>query len=631
MAEPISPMVLKGATDLTIALFKAFFARKGEGHKSAIKTNIEPHIAATLRKCSHIKTILNPHHPADFLSIHATQRFIQNKDTHDHYEMVDYIRGAANNVILTGTGGSGKSMFTRYLWLSMFVHSDGRIPLFIELRNLNSMQMNDDLSFFIRHSINLGKSSLTEDDYKSHLKNGDFVIILDGFDELVNEKSEAIQKQIIELSDNYPETKFVVTSRPDDKFAAWPSYEVIRVAPMEKEDVVELIEKAEFTDEYKVAFIKKLKTTDLFSKHRSFLSNPLLASMMLLTFSHNFDIPDRMHLFYQQAFDALYQRHDSYKPGGFKRQFKSGLPEDMMKRLLSYFCLITYYDERFSFTREEVLSVIEKAKMLSSINAQSSDILDDMCMCICFLIQDGQQYTFSHRSFQEYFCSYCLAYVSQAKFESLVIRFSRRVNDQVLSLLFDMNPDLLRRLFVLPMSERYRDALQIGVKSKSVALFMEEAEMEFMVESLSRHHSGSSDSTASPMPILLNCDSELYAYTRAIERIHNKKATPSAADRKKGEAAVEKLLSIAAKERGRLSIKGKGGHIIFKTRSEQFGNIADATEVGGWVRSNTLEKIFMDTHMATYVLNKLRIANEFISEQKKIEKTSSNAMDDIFS
>ena len=57
-----------------------------------------------------------------------------------------------------------------------------------------------------------------------------------------------------------------------------------------------------------------------------------------------------MHLFYQQAFDALYQRHDSYKPGGYKREFRAKLSEDVFKAVVSYFCLLTYYQEKFSFS-----------------------------------------------------------------------------------------------------------------------------------------------------------------------------------------------------------------------------------------------------------------------------------------
>ena len=59
-------------------------------------------------------------------------------------------------------------------------------------------------------------------------------------------------------------------------------------------------------------FIDNVKK-HLYDKHKSFLSNPLLTTMMLLTFDQFAEIPEKMFLFYEQAFDTLFLKHDATK------------------------------------------------------------------------------------------------------------------------------------------------------------------------------------------------------------------------------------------------------------------------------------------------------------------------------
>ncbi|MEI9987831.1 MAG: NACHT domain-containing protein [Aliidongia sp.] len=531
LVSEIAAMVLKGSTELGTTLINAYAKRAVETNPEKLKllkSNITPHIDSTFLKCSVIKTLLNPHRPANFLSIYATQRFHISDEKLDHYGLVDYIKESESNIILTGTGGSGKSMFTRYLWLSLFIDGAGRIPLFIEMRNINGISM-DSIFAYIHYSISQGQASLTEKDYREHLHKGDFTIILDGFDELLQEKKDSIQNQIIQLTENYPKTRIIVTSRPDTGFSSWPSFEVASVSPLERNDVMELIEKSEFDDESKSLFLKRLRGTNLFQRHHSFLTNPLLASMMLLTFSHNFDIPDRMHLFYQQAFDALYQRHDSYKAGGFKRQFKTKLSEDVFKRTISYFCLITYYEEVFTFTRDEAIEALKKAINLAEAKADAPDLLDDLNGCVCFLIVDGLQYIFSHRSFQEYFAASCMAHVSSDKFESLISKFSKRPNDQVITLLADMNPEALRRLYILPVSDRFSDKIQLSSRIKSVSLFHEYTKMVFCISPpkiVPRTRGTGQLKSAVRASITLIGDGEFYDFVRLVEHLYRKGRSP---------------------------------------------------------------------------------------------------------
>jgi hypothetical protein len=643
MADSLAPIILKGAADLIATMFKAYFSRSEKSSSSAQKLplNITPHIEATFNKCKVIKTLLNPHRPAEFLSIYATQRLtLSNGVTHDHYAMVDYIRSTAKNLIITGSGGTGKSMFTRYLWLSMFVHSEGRIPLFIELRNINNITISG-INSFILSSINLGNASLDEDDFRKYLSNGDFVIILDGYDEVSSDKKDGVKRDIIYLTEHYPDLKIIVTSRPDGDFTSWPSFEVATVAPLQKNDLIQLIELAEFEEESKGKFIERIKRTEIFHEHYSFLSNPLLASMMLLTFSHNFTIPERMHLFYEQAFDALYQRHDSYKPGGYKREFKTGISEDVLKRVLSYFCFQTYLREKLTFTREEVTQALTAAINAASARVDAAKLLSDLEVCVCFLILDGPEYTFSHRSFQEYFCSYCMPFVDASKFRELVIRFSHRVNDQVVRLLSDMNPELFRRLYVLPMAEKYAKELQIDSSQKSIAVFFEDTETKFELQLAhqSEIEKNKRKSTAiRDCMISYNTSGEFSYFVETINRLHVKNETIKAANeriklhgytRKKDNTAASGIFRyLNVNESAAVNISGLNGKMLYVVREANNRNKNEIKKEEVY-EDDKIDVIFMKSYMYEFMKDRLLTANEYVLQQRKDEKQYTDAIDEF--
>lgn len=437
-----------------------------------VRTDLGPHLENTFNKCIRIKTLINPATQSDFLSIYSTQRFTFDGKDIDHYDLIDHFRKSSKHAIVTGTGGAGKSMFMRYLWLSLFVESDGKIPIFVELRSLNKMTQAD-IAPYLFHTLTRGKSKLSIESFRKGLERGEFYVILDGYDELNESIRDKVQEAIVELTEDYPTTSVIVSSRPDQQFASWQNFDVIEVAPLRKEDTIELIEKVDFDDTIKVRFIEKIKLDQFYAANESFLSNPLLASMMLLAFGQNYDIPEKMHQFYELAFEALYKRHDSYKPRGFKRQFMSTKDEDEFRRVFSYFCLLTFYDQKFEFNQNTLNKYISSAIELNHSTFSPDSYVADLCDAVCILIKDGSQYAFPHRSFQEYFAAYCLSYVTKKNFLNILLELCKRPNEQTILMIRDMNPELLRDEFVVPMATKYKDVLKNVTNERNIAKFME--------------------------------------------------------------------------------------------------------------------------------------------------------------
>ncbi|WP_029144166.1 NACHT domain-containing protein [Methylotenera mobilis] len=119
----------------------------------------------------------------------------------------------AQNYVIEGTVGQGKSVFLRYLCLQeLKENSTGRIPIFIELRTIekhlsleNAIKAGlDNLGFVINDAL-----------YEFYLKSGKIVLLLDGFDELPSKHILSVMEELECLSVKYSSLQVIVTSRPD--------------------------------------------------------------------------------------------------------------------------------------------------------------------------------------------------------------------------------------------------------------------------------------------------------------------------------------------------------------------------------------------------------------------------------
>ncbi|TPI34869.1 NACHT domain-containing protein [Mesorhizobium sp. B3-1-9] len=485
--------------------------------KDEIKTDLGPHLSAAFEKCTKLKTILSDE-IINFLDIYSDQNFSSEGLKFDQYDLVSKIRENSSSVIV-GTGGGGKSMFMRYLWLSYFEDPRGKIPFFLELRQLNRFT-HESIEDFIFHTIIKSGSKISQPNFQRSLHQGHFILFLDGFDEINFEKRQPIENLIINLKSAHPKLTIIVTSRPDDRFSGWHQFHIVKVEPLDKKKAIQLLEKAPFDNSKIDKIVSKIKTDHLYDTHTSFLSNPLLAYMMLVTFSYNPDIPKKMFLFYEQAFEALYHRHDLTK-GGYSRQFHSTLDKQEFIRQLSYFCLTSYYDEAFEFRDETLRLYVERAKSIEGSTYDSGRFIKDVMESICLLKKEGIEYDFTHRSFQEYFAAYCIARVASRNVERIFEKFAARYNDQVLGMVYDINKDLFREKYIIPMRKAYKKIYdmksEVGIPEK----YFREISGRFTITRVERKLSPSKSRRPRERDwqITLNSSGNFDAFDRNIQRL----------------------------------------------------------------------------------------------------------------
>lgn len=371
------------------------------------------------------------------------------------------ILSIGHKIIITGTGGIGKSMLMKHCFMNAIV-STNLIPVLIELRGLNEYEKNNIsiIKYIYDVLCNFG-FKLEQEYFEYSLETGCYLILFDGYDEVKSTLSQIVTKEITDFCNKYSDNYTIMSSRPLDEFIGWSDFVEYESMLLTKEQALSLVAKLDYDEELKEKFRKQLDE-ELYDKYQSFASNPVLLTIMLMTFEERISIPDRKTDFYEQAFATLFHKHDAMKKGKYRREKMSGLGYEDFKKVFSYFCFRTFFKNQFEFSEKTVLENIERAKVkvLPYEDFKPTDYLDDMNKVVCMLVHEGLNYRFSHRSFQEYFAAVYTTQLSdneQKQFlHSWLKSLDGRMTSDFLDILCELQPDrCLKNILYGPLKELY--------------------------------------------------------------------------------------------------------------------------------------------------------------------------------
>jgi predicted NACHT family NTPase len=295
-------------------------------------------IEENIARFSMVKTIISSNTPIPLLDLYVNLNLAGANQAHRDEDFLKEI-DRYKNVLFAATAGAGKSMLMRYLYLRFLETQTERLPILIELRELNQLP-DATLQEHICAKIAEYIEGFSPQQLRYALDSGRLLLFLDGFDEVNYDKRKEREHQINELAGRYKNLSVFVSSRPAESFASWERFHVFNVQPFTQKQVELLIDHVPYDEDAKALFRRKLKE-GLYESHKEFLRNPLLTIMMLLTLAQFAEVPAKIHLFYEYAFEALFGRHDVTK-AGFQRKRHTALAMDDFKRLFAYFCMITY-------------------------------------------------------------------------------------------------------------------------------------------------------------------------------------------------------------------------------------------------------------------------------------------------
>ncbi len=399
---------METSTGLTLlSIFKDPLMKLSKGFKDEFlhifDNGLPEYIDNFYDKFSKTKTFIYREEKVDFYDIFFPVNIKNRNENFDTNSDLKKILNKYNFITLIGSAGSGKSMLMKHIFLST-VNQSYRIPIIIELRNLTDYQG----KIYDYVTGILTKNELANSGKLVHriLKEGNFIFLLDGYDEIYSSAKDRITLDIEEFVDTYNKNKFVVTSRPGSNAESLQRFDNFYVQSLNNKQIESFIklqfnnyEDLESVDTI-LSIVKKPENKD----YKEYLSNPLLLSMFIFTFNTYPELPKYKSKFYSNVFDTLCTKHDAFTKKGFwLHERKSGLKNDDFENILKWFSYVTIFKGKYSFDeeflKERLKEILEKVKL----NVDLENLIYDLTVSISIMIQDGTDYTFPHKSLQEYF------------------------------------------------------------------------------------------------------------------------------------------------------------------------------------------------------------------------------------
>lgn len=422
-----------------------------------VKT-FQDHIASSLFRAKLVRTVISKDRPIDLESIYVPLTLRCDDDEQIVDIDMDPCAIQGSRIIISGTGGAGKTVLMKKLFINSVDNRFGLVPLFIELRNVDVDNYKDLSQALNNYFCDEGQSeSLSL--FQAGLEEGLFTLFLDGFDEINPDLAQKAIRMIGIFSRRYRKCSIVISTRPGTGVHSLVNYLVYHVNPLTKQQALDLVKKTKFEEISKSKFIKELDSS-LYDKHQTMMSIPILIVMMLLTFRTYGSIPNRMTVFYSQAFDTLYSIHDAEGKESYKRIHSSDLPPDIFRKILNTFCYTSLCNYEIEFSNDTLTQYIGNSIRYCQIDCSPEAYISDLVKNVCVLQPDGVSYLFVHRSFQEYFAaSFASRYSGKRQF---------KVYDQLISvtgsviveMLSEIDLSKLNRQWTLPKLEKFVERVE---------------------------------------------------------------------------------------------------------------------------------------------------------------------------
>lgn len=357
--------------------------------------------------------------------------------------------------LIIDKAGMGKSTLSKRIFIDL-CETERYIPIFVELRRLNRAKTIENEIFSM---LSVNKDRGREDNIKQLFNGGGFVFLLDGYDEISPDCRQDVVVDIVNFMDTYEGNVFIMTSRPEDMPIDFRYFVRYNIEPLSRNESFRLLANHDNGGSISKLLIAKLETGD-YKVIDEFLTNPLLVSLLYAAFDFKQAIPLKKHLFYQQVYDAYFEKHDLTKGEGYIHQKKTKLDSYDFDRILRSIGYKSLQKQKIEYSLNELIDVIDMAKKDNpSLIFKSMDFRDDLLEAVPLFCKESVYYKWVHKSMQEYFAArfiYMDAKSNQDKLLSTMYN-SKRVEFyyNIFDIYYDIDNFSFKKNVILPFLKEF--------------------------------------------------------------------------------------------------------------------------------------------------------------------------------
>ena len=371
-------------------------------------------------------------------------------------------------LMILGKPGAGKTTFLKHLVIqcSRGLFQGELVPFFITLKEFAEVEEQPKLKLFDYLAKYINDDN--KEDLDIILKNGKALICLDGLDEVLQKDTNRVIKEIEQLALKYPQNQYLMTCRIAAKEYTFTQFTEVEIADFDWEQITIFA-----NNWFENKLIKAYKFLGRLEKDKpiqELASNPLLVTLLCLTFEESGDFPGNRAGLYKEGIDALLKKWDA-KRGIERDEVYQKLWTQRKEDLLSKIAWNTFSQGEYFFKQDKVERYIgEYIRNLAGANTDEEALkLDSEAVLKSIESQHGlfierakHIYSFSHLTFQEYFTARKIVTTSDP--ESFKKHITQLINE------FDNINDDLKTLFSFLMGKfRWKEVFLLVLQMVSCA------------------------------------------------------------------------------------------------------------------------------------------------------------------
>ncbi|MEH1944002.1 MAG: NACHT domain-containing NTPase [Nostoc sp.] len=332
-----------------------------------------------------------------------------------------------SKLMVLGKPGAGKTTFLKYLAMQCIEgrYQANRVPLFITLKDFAEAAKQPDILKFLAQQLSSCGVTHASAAVEKLLKQGKALVLLDGLDEVREEDTNRVLRQIREFSDFFHTNQFVITCRIAAKEYTYESFTEVEMADFDEKQIAIFAQNwFQLTDPVKSKrFIEKIKENEPIQE---LASSPLLLTLLCLVFGDSGDFPANRSELYQEGLDVLLKKWDA-KRNIERDQVYKNLSLQRKEDLLSQIALTTFEHKNYFFKQKmaeayivEFICNLRDADLNpEALKLDSEAVLKSIEAQHGLLVERAKGiYSFSHLTFHEYFVA--REVVANSAYETLI-------------------------------------------------------------------------------------------------------------------------------------------------------------------------------------------------------------------